>query len=153
MYTRAMADRFKAIVAVHLFFIQDNQVLLLRRFNTGYQDGNYSVPAGHLDGNETAVAPAIREGQEEVGVELKPEDLECVHVMHRMSDEERVDFFFVVKNWPNEPLNCEPDKCDELKWFPLDKLPKNVVPYVRAALQAVQRKEHFSLFGWDTIQG
>jgi hypothetical protein len=32
-------DRFKVVAAVHLFLIRDGQVLLLRRFNTGYEDG------------------------------------------------------------------------------------------------------------------
>ncbi len=43
--------RFKALVAVHLFLIRDEQVLLLRRYNTGYADGQHSVIAGHLNGD------------------------------------------------------------------------------------------------------
>jgi 8-oxo-dGTP diphosphatase len=47
-------------VAVHLFFLRDpDQVLLLRRCNTDYEDGNYSVIAGHVESGETVTA-AIR---------------------------------------------------------------------------------------------
>lgn len=34
-------ERFKMRVAVHLILEQDNKYLLLRRYNTGYEDGNY----------------------------------------------------------------------------------------------------------------
>ena len=85
--------RHRYPVAVHLFFFQDERVLLLRRFNTGWQDGKYSVPAGHVEAGESVTAAAIREAGEELGVCLKPEMLEVIHVMHRKSNDERVDFF------------------------------------------------------------
>jgi 8-oxo-dGTP pyrophosphatase MutT (NUDIX family) len=53
--------RFEMPVAVHLFLIEENKILLLRRFNTGYEDGNYSLIAGHLDGNEDVKSAMIRE--------------------------------------------------------------------------------------------
>ncbi len=120
---------------VHLFFIRGHEILLSRRLNTGYRDGEYSVPAGHLDGGETVVAAGCREGLEEVGVPLVEDDLAFSGVMHRIEDEERVDFFFVVRSWTTEPFNNEPAKCDDLRWFDLDALPQNTVPYVRQAIR------------------
>lgn len=43
-------ERFKFVSAVHLFLIKDKEILLLKRFGTGYRDGEYSVVAGHMDG-------------------------------------------------------------------------------------------------------
>ena len=70
-------------VAVHLFLIEDNKILLLRRFNTGYEDGNYSVVAGHIDGGEDVYTAMIREAKEEAGITIEPKNLEAVQVMHR----------------------------------------------------------------------
>ena len=127
--------RAKFPVTVHLWFLRNDQILLARRFNTGYADGQYSVPAGHLDGGETVMDAAAREAEEEVGVQLKPEDLIFSTVMHRMEEDERVDFFVHVRHWQSEPLNAEPDKCDDLRWVDIDQLPANLVPYVRQALR------------------
>ena len=89
-----MKERFKIIPTSHLFLIKNNKILLLRRFNTGYEDGNYSVVAGHLDRNETFAQAMTREAKEEAGIDIKPGDLEVVHVMHRKQpNEERIDFF------------------------------------------------------------
>lgn len=143
-----MLNRFKLVVTVHLILIKDNKILLLRRFNTGYEDGKYSVPAGHLDGNETIRKAMIREAKEEIDIDIKPEDLEIVHVMHRKSNDERIDFFLKSKKWEGKIKNKESDKCDDLRWFELKKLPQNLIPYVRTAIIYVKNKTFFSEFGW-----
>ena len=147
-------ERFKVPVAVHLFLVRDGRVLLLQRCNTGYEDGNYSVVAGHLDGGEAVRAAAAREAWEEAGVRLSPDDLGVVGVMHRRGTDdagtaERVDFFLETSRWLGDVTNAEPAKCDELSWFPLDHLPDNVVPYVRRALDNYRRGVWFDSFGWE----
>ena len=143
------AKRFKLVATAHLFLIREGKVLLLRRFNTGYEDGKYSVVAGHLDGDEEIKAAMIREAREEVGIEIAPADLEVVGVMHRKSDDERIDFFLTAAAWSGEIANIEPDKCDHLAWFELDALPENVIPYVRRALDNYRRGNWFDSFGWQ----
>lgn len=141
--------RAKFPVTVHLFFFCENQILLLRRYNTGYEDGNYSVPAGHLDGGETVRMAAIREALEEIGVSIDPYDIAFATVMHRKSDDERVDFFVHIKSWTGDPFNAEPEKCDELRWCDLEALPENTVPYVRRAIRNYQEGIPLDDFGWD----
>ncbi len=63
-----MKERYKFICAVYLILIKENKVLLLKRANTGYEDGNYSLVAGHMDGNETIKQAMIREATEEAGI-------------------------------------------------------------------------------------
>ena len=144
--------RFKLVSAVHLFLIRGHQVLLLRRFNTGYEDGNYSVVAGHLDGGEEVKAAMMREAQEEIGIELDYDDVEINQVMHRLSDDERIDFFLHATKWSGEIENKEPHKCDEVSWHALDDLPENVIPYIRRALANYRAGHRFDSFGFSTIQ-
>ncbi len=136
-------------VAVHIFLLQGEEVLLLRRQNTGYEDGKLSVVAGHVEPGETVTRAALREIREEVGLALTPERLRVVGVMHRKSDDERVDFFLACRLAGEEPHNCEPGKCSELLWVPLADLPQDTIPYVRAALENYRRGVWFEEFGWD----
>jgi 8-oxo-dGTP pyrophosphatase MutT (NUDIX family) len=148
----ARPERFRFVAAVHLFLLRDEDVLLLRRANTGYEDGQYSVVAGHLDGDETVQAAARREAREEAGIDIAEEDLTVVGTMQRRAsapgDDERIDFFIAVRRWSGTIRNLEPQKCDELLWFPLDHLPDNTIPYIRRALDNFRQGKTFDTLGW-----
>ena len=47
----------------HLYLVQDNTVLLMRRCNTGYQDGRYGLVAGHVEPGEDFIDAIIRENK------------------------------------------------------------------------------------------
>src|SRR5260370_5722104 len=106
--------RATLIPEAHLLLLQNSQVLLLRRQNTGYEDGNYSVIAGHIESDETARQGMAREASEEAGLNISLQDLVLCHVMHRKAEDER---------WIGEPRNLEPHKCSDLSWFHVDSLP------------------------------
>ena len=145
-------ERHQNIPASYLTLIKDNKILLLKRFNTGYEDGNYSMIAGHLDPSETFTKCIIREAEEEAGIIIKPEHLQVAHVMHRDSgaaeNNERVDIFFIAEEWGGEIINKEPHKCDDLSWFDLDNIPENVIPYIKQAIERIRNKTYYSEHGW-----
>ena len=138
-------------VAVHVFLIRGDAVLLVRRCNTGFEDGKLSVVAGHVEPGESVTQAALRETSEEVGVTLSPERLHVVGVMHRKSDDERVDFFLAYRlaAGDREPKNCEPEKCSELVWTSTIALPGDTIPYVRAGIENFRRGVWFQEFGWE----
>ena len=142
--------RFTLSVAVYLLLIKEGKLLFLRRFNTGWQDGNYTVISGHLNGDETITQAMVREAKEEAGINLKTKDLHIVHTMHRKSDDrEYIDFFLATDRWEGEPKNMEVDKCDEVKWFYLNNLPLNLLPHIKKAIESFQHNISFSEIGWD----
>ena len=143
-----MKERFKLITETHLLIIKENKILLLLRENTGYEDGKYSVVAGHVEQNENIKKAMSRESLEEANLIIKEEDLDFVHVMNRKSDSERISFFFAPKRWEGEPQNMEPDKCSDLSWFPINALPDNMVAYVKKAIEYYLKNIQYSEFGW-----
>jgi 8-oxo-dGTP diphosphatase len=143
-------EYFKLIPAVYLVLIKDGKILLIRRYQTGYEDGNYSMVAGHVEQGETMRQALVREAMEEAGVGVKQEDLRLLLTMHRVAEQgnERVDIFFATDIWEGEPKNMEPQKCDEMKWFELSDLPKNTIPYIRKSIECFKGGTRYCEFGW-----
>ena len=147
-----MNKRFKPYAAVLVMLIKDDSILLLRRANTGWADGMYTIPSGHIDEGERVIAAGIRETKEEVGVNVRENSISFAHVLHRkdhVNDRVYIDFFLKCFAWSGEPSNIESDICDEVKWFKLHNLPENIVPFVRDAIQAYNNNIYFSEVGWN----
>lgn len=140
--------RFKMIASSYAFFVRDGKILLSRRKNTGYKDGMYSLPAGHVEDGETLTDCLIREAREEVGVMILPRNITLVHTMHRKETDIRLDFFFYVHQWSGKLVNCEPNKCDDLCWSPMDLLPNNTIQYIQTAIACWQKGIIYQEFGW-----
>jgi 8-oxo-dGTP diphosphatase len=145
--------RFNFYSAVYLVLRKENKVLLSRRFNTGWMDGMYILPSGHIDGNEIAQNAMSREAKEEINLTILPKDLFVVHAMHRKSGlesgREYFDLFLEAKNYSGILKNNEENKCDNLDWFPVDSLPENTLEHVKAALKLISEGQRYSNFGFE----
>lgn len=137
-------------LAVHVLLFEGHKVLFLQRANTGYADGQWSVPAGHVEAGESASTAALRECREEVGVDVNPTDLTLALVQHKrdpLDGEERVDLFFRVSRFAGEPRNCEPEKCAQLQWAAPEDT-SHVVGYVAHALDRIGEGAIYCEYGW-----
>lgn len=146
-------ERPEVIPTAYLVLVKENKILLSRRYNTGFQDGQYSFPAGHLSGDdETLSQTVIREAREEIGIEIDSADLDLVHVMHRKQEEptneRRINLLFRVKKWKGEPRIMESNKCDDLQWSELDNLPHNTIPYIKQAIDCFKKNMKYSEYGF-----
>jgi len=139
---------YRGVVATHLLLRRSESILLLRRYKTGWEDGKYSVVAGHVDPFESAIDAMLREAWEEAGIRIEAGDLEFAHVMHRRkaNGEERVDVWFTCERWNGELHNAEPQKCDDLRWFTWENLPPNLINYVRTTLLLIKGGHKFSVY-------
>jgi 8-oxo-dGTP pyrophosphatase MutT (NUDIX family) len=126
--------RFTLPAAVFLLLLKEDKVLLIRRKNTGWCDGDYDLVAGHIDGGEHLTTALIREAQEEVGISMSADDARFVHLTHCVGGKEYLYIAFEVKKWRGEPTIREPENHDDLRWFPLSALPPNITPGARTVL-------------------
>jgi len=120
------------------------QILLMERSGTGYMDGQYGLPAWHLEWYETLKQWAIREIKEEICVDVWEQDLEMVHSSHRITKWERIyfDFFFLVKSYSWDIENGEPEKCSHIEF--LDPNDERIIPYLREVFGNIKNGEPFS---------
>ena len=98
--------KLRSYVCVYLVLERDGKVLLSLRENTGYEDGKWSLVAGHAEEGETARDAMIREAMEEANIFIKNEDLEFAYVMDRKSpNRQNIDIFFKCLKYGRSCLN------------------------------------------------
>ena len=134
--------------------IQTNDMILLqRRFNTGYLDGHWALPSGHVIEGEDALTAASRELLEETSLIVKSNDWRFVCAMHRRTDRTIIDLFFTTDRFSGTPRICGPAKCDGLAFFPISALPQPLAGYIGVALDFLKgvSPRHGSYYseGWS----
>jgi len=141
--------RHAVVPAVYAILMKDDKLLLMLRQNTGYRDGFYTLPSGHVEKNETPTQAVIRELVEEVGIKEDVKNFKYCFTLFRKSelDEERVDHFFIVTT-DKEPTNAEPDKCKNIMWADKNSLPENFFDYIRFALSKIDKKKIYAEWGY-----
>ena len=151
-------ERYLTRSAVMLFLLREREVLLQKRQNTGYADGMWDFAcSGHVDGGESMRQAMAREAREELGVRILPQNLEFATLTHKNTpgDPDGVYYngYFSARSYVGEPQVNEPEKCAELRWFPLDKLPEELLPDRRAALENYLAGVPYSEMGWEVQSG
>ena len=87
--------------------------------------GTWSFPGGHLEFGETMIAAAIREAEEETGLDVS--DLELVSLADEMGGLDKgkhyVNAGFLAHSISGIPEIMEPEKCEKWSWFNINNLP------------------------------
>lgn len=143
-------DRFPVVVHVLLQRRAGarRELFLLRRAGTGFMDGYYVPPGGHLSAGESVHDAAARECAEETGarpVELTPL---CV-LPYRSGVHQGFNFVFAASAWDRPPGLGEPSHCDRAAWFDVDELPRPLAPWLGQALELSAGGGWFRELYWE----
>ena len=138
-----MKKRYESKVAVFLILMREVngkiEILLQRRYNTGYMDGKYDMAcSGHLEKGESLSMALVREAKEEIDLDIKEENLKLVSVIHPYK-EDYINVFFITEKYEGTPKIMEHNKCDDLKWFDLDDLPENITIRNKNVIKNIQK--------------
>lgn len=108
-------------------------VLLGKRLN-GYRAGTLGLPGGRVEIDEALEICAKRELEEETS--LQTDKLKYIGVIRELQKINGyfIHFVFACSDFTGIPKVMEPNKCERWKWYPLNKLPGNILPGHKAAL-------------------
>lgn len=137
-----MSERHTFKVASFVLLLRGDETFMLRRANTGWADGMWTVPSGHVEKGESVVEAAIKETKEEAGVIVKAEDLTFVH-SHAVEDN-YINFYFTTRVWEGEPYLAEPEKCSEVLWVKLSEIPVDTIFQIRSLIKSTEKGIYFS---------
>ena len=127
--------KFSVSLKARLFLHDHGKLLLLKQ--TKPNGGNYSLVGGTIERKEFAVQTLIRESWEEAGIRLSEDDLELVHVLHKRSPKEhRIVLYFRAYHYSGQPSSKEKHKFENVEWWSLKELPRNLTGTVRHVLKA-----------------
>lgn len=107
---------------VGVFIIKDGKILLLKRLREPFKN-HWEVPAGKVDESEDLKDTVIREVREETGFIVEPEEEIGININEENKFESHM---FKAKITNGNLKNNEPDKHSEIKFFPLNNLPKEL---------------------------
>lgn len=111
-----------------LIFNKKGEVLLIKRGKKSKNEiGWWTKPGGAVDYGETAIKAMEREINEETGIKIKIWGL-LPYTDHLILKEKQhwVAINFLADIISGKLKIMEPEKCEEMKWFNIKKLPKKL---------------------------
>ncbi|MEI7961003.1 MAG: NUDIX domain-containing protein [archaeon] len=131
-------NKFILVGCGALIINDKNEVLLLLRSKDLENEGGmWARPGGKLEFGETVEEAVAREVMEELGVVIKVEKiLEVTSIISPKKGTHWVALGYLARIISGTPKNMEPSKSDEVKWFPINSLPKNTSNYTINAVSA-----------------
>ncbi|MEI6533581.1 MAG: NUDIX domain-containing protein [Candidatus Roizmanbacteria bacterium] len=118
-------DYIGVAVGAMIFNDKDELFLSKRSKNCKNERGCWEIPGGGVNFNEKLSDAIIREMKEEYGIDIIIIQ-QYPAFDHILTDEKQhwVPSTFLARLKQNQmPVIMEPEKCDEIGWFQLDKLP------------------------------
>lgn len=131
------------------FLYDEKKILLVRRASQTFGKGNYSLIGGKVEPKERALHAVRREVQEETGLDLSESDFSLIHTLHRLGTEGPfIALCFKADISGLKPKNIEPDKHDDMAFFPIQDLPSTLLPAHKQIVEGIIQNRIYSEHGW-----
>ena len=120
-------------VGTHIIILNLKGYVLLGKRKKKLGQGEWELPGGHIEFQESFEDNLVRECKEELGINVEVGNLTSVSPNMKY-DNHYIVFTFIASSYKREPKLMEPDKHYEWKWFNLNSLPEPLFISTRFAL-------------------
>jgi 8-oxo-dGTP diphosphatase len=115
----------KAKVGVSILVKNGDRILLEKRQGTTHGNGTWGPPSGHIDYGESPEQTAMREVQEETGVNITELKFRVItNDVFEAEHQHYITIWFEAKYVSGEPKVKSPKEESEVGWFTWDALPQ-----------------------------
>lgn len=108
------ANRYILVVLV---FIQNSQGKFLIQKRSKQKDGKYASTGGHPKTGETSIDGMITEIREELGLTVKPEELELIFSGQEDVKQVFFDIYYMRKDFNISDLKLQKEEVDFVEWL------------------------------------
>ena len=108
------ANRYILVVLV---FIQNSQGKFLIQKRSKQKDGKYASTGGHPKTGETSIDGIITEIKEELGLTVKPKELELIFSGQEDVKQVFFDIYYMKKNFNISDLKLQKEEVDFVEWL------------------------------------
>jgi ADP-ribose pyrophosphatase len=139
-------------IGVGAVIIDSENNILLQLRNKPPEAGYWSIPGGKVEFMEKLEDAIARELKEELGINVRIEDMLCVtnHIVPA-DNAHWVAPTFLVQIIGGKVKNLEPDAIRQVQFFPLSNLPDNLTITTCSAIEAYFKKFGGALTKRETI--
>src|SRR5262249_1588923 len=126
-----MIEKQRPMPAVGVYICHDSKVLAFHRVKE-HGRGTWSCMGGYIEHGEHWFDAAIREGKEEVGLDVHSPQLICItNDIYPESGKHSLTFQIAVKSDTPDFMNAEPEKHQQLGWYKWEEIPQPWMPSLK----------------------
>lgn len=109
-------------ILVILVVIQNSKGELLIQKRSAKKGGTYGSTAGHAKTGETGIEAALTEVREELGLELKPQDLKKYYEDRDDDGQYFFELYYMNRDIDLSTLTLQEEEVDFVEWMTMDKI-------------------------------
>lgn len=111
-------------ILVELVLIQNSKGQILVQKRSKQKGGKYGLTSGHAKSGENSIQGIITEIKEELGIQVKPQELQLIHSEKIDKNKCFYDLYYLQKDYNISEMNLQKEEVEYVKWCSKEEVAK-----------------------------